>query len=42
MGNTVFGEPWQDGLWTMSLVLLIISIASVVLVRLLNNRRLAA
>jgi phosphate transport system permease protein len=23
MGNTVFGEPWQDALWTMSLVLLL-------------------
>jgi phosphate transport system permease protein len=42
MGNTVFGEPWQDALWTMSLVLLTISIASVVLVRLINKRRPAA
>jgi phosphate transport system permease protein len=42
MGNTVFGEPWQDALWTMSLVLLVISIASVVLVRSLNKRRIAA
>jgi phosphate transport system permease protein len=42
MGNTVFGEPWQDALWTMSLVLLIISISSVVLVRLINKRRPAA
>jgi len=42
MGNTVFGEPWQDALWTMSLVLLIISITSVVLVRLLNKRRMAS
>jgi phosphate transport system permease protein len=41
MGNTVFGEPWQDALWTMSLVLLIISITSVVLVRLINKRRMA-
>lgn len=41
MGNTVFGEPWQDALWTMSLVLLIISISSVVLVRLINKRRTA-
>jgi phosphate transport system permease protein len=40
MGNTVFGEPWQDALWTMSLVLLIISITSVVLVRLINKRRM--
>jgi phosphate transport system permease protein len=41
MGNTVFGEPWQDALWTMSLVLLVISVASVVLVRLINKRRMA-
>jgi phosphate transport system permease protein len=40
MGNTVFGEPWQDALWTMSLVLLIISITSVVLVRVINKRRM--
>jgi phosphate transport system permease protein len=40
MGNTVFGEPWQDALWTMSLVLLIISITSVVLVRVINKRRI--
>jgi phosphate transport system permease protein len=38
MGNTVFGEAWQDALWTMSLVLLLISIGSVVLVRLINRR----
>jgi phosphate transport system permease protein len=42
MGNTVFGEPWQDALWTMSLVLLLISITSVVLVRVINKRRLAS
>ncbi len=42
MGNTVFGERWQNALWTMSLVLLVISVASVVLVRLLNNRRMAS
>jgi len=41
MGNTVFGEPWQDALWTMSLVLLVISVSSVVLVRLINKRRMA-
>jgi phosphate transport system permease protein len=39
MGNTVPGEPWQNALWTMSLVLLAISITSVVLVRLINKRR---
>jgi phosphate transport system permease protein len=42
MGNTVFGEPWQDALWTMSLVLLIISVTSVVLVRVINKRRMAS
>ena len=42
MGNTVFGEPWQDALWTMSLVLQVITVASVVLVRLLNKRRQAS
>ena len=42
MGNTVFGEPWQDALWTMSLVLLLISVTSVVLVRVINRRRLAS
>jgi phosphate transport system permease protein len=42
MGNTVFGEPWQDALWTMSLVLLIISVTSVVLVRVINKRRMGA
>jgi phosphate transport system permease protein len=41
MGNTVFGEAWQDALWTMSLVLLVLSVASVVLVRLINKRRMA-
>lgn len=42
MGNTVFGEPWQDALWTMSLVLLIISLTSVVLVRVINRRRMGS
>jgi phosphate transport system permease protein len=42
MGNTVFGEPWQDALWTMSLVLLVISVASVVMVRMLNKRRMGS
>jgi phosphate transport system permease protein len=41
MGNTVFGETWQDALWTMSLVLLVISVSSVVLVRIINKRRMA-
>ena len=37
MGNTVFGEPWNDVLWTMGLVLLLISMAFVTLVRRLNR-----
>ena len=33
MGNTVQGEPWNQALWTMGLVLLLMSFAFVVLVR---------
>jgi phosphate transport system permease protein len=33
MGNTVQGEPWNQVLWTMGLVLLVIAFAFVVLVR---------
>lgn len=39
MGDTVFGTTWNNALWTMSLVLLVISLAFVLLVRLLNARR---
>ena len=39
MGNTVFGEPWNDALWTMALILLLISIGFVILIRVLNGRR---
>ncbi|HYM83032.1 MAG TPA: phosphate ABC transporter permease subunit PstC, partial [Candidatus Dormibacteraeota bacterium] len=39
MGNTVSGETWNDALWTMSLVLLLISIGFVLLIRVLNRRR---
>ncbi|HEX5465216.1 MAG TPA: phosphate ABC transporter permease subunit PstC [Candidatus Limnocylindrales bacterium] len=38
MGNTVAGEPWNDALWTMGLVLLLISFGFVILVRLLGRR----
>jgi phosphate transport system permease protein len=41
MGNTVGGEAWNNALWTMALILLVISIAFVLLVRLLNARRAA-
>src|SRR5450432_2540369 len=37
MGNTVFGAPDNNVLWTMGLVLLMISMISVVLIRLLNR-----
>ena len=39
MGNTVAGEPWNQVLWTMGLVLLLISFAFVALVRRAARRR---
>jgi phosphate transport system permease protein len=39
MGNTTFGETWNQVLWTMGLVLLILSISFVMLVRILDRRR---
>lgn len=38
MGNTVSGEPWNEALWTMGLVLLLISLGFVALVRALGRR----
>jgi len=38
MGNTVFGEPWNDALWTMALVLLLLSLGFVLVIRILNAR----
>lgn len=38
MGNTVAGEPWNEALWTMGLVLLLISFGFVTLVRILGRR----
>jgi phosphate transport system permease protein len=38
MGNTVTGEPWNDALWTMGLILLVISFAFVLFVRWLGSR----
>ena len=38
MGNTVSGEPWNEALWTMGLVLLMISFAFVLFVRWLARR----
>jgi phosphate transport system permease protein len=42
MGNTVSGEPWNQALWTMGLILLVISFAFVLLVRRLAGRRATA
>ncbi len=39
MGNTVAGEAWNEALWTMGLVLMIISFAFVTFVRRLSRRR---
>jgi len=39
MGNTTFGSTWNDALWTMSLILLVISVSFVVLVRRLQDTR---
>jgi len=39
MGNTVSGEPWNQALWTMALVLMLISITFVLFVRRLSSRR---
>jgi phosphate transport system permease protein len=41
MGDTVSGSAWNDALWTMAAVLLLISMSSVVAIRLLNRRRSA-
>lgn len=38
MGNTVAGEPWNQVLWTMGLVLLLMSFTFVVIVRALGRR----
>ncbi len=38
MGNTVFGEAWNNALWTMGLALVTISLAFVTLVRFMNRR----
>jgi phosphate transport system permease protein len=42
MGNTVAGEPWNQALWSMGLVLLAISLAFVLVVRRLAGRRAPA
>jgi phosphate transport system permease protein len=37
MGNTVFGAPDNNVLWTMGLILLVISMTSVILIRMVNR-----
>jgi phosphate transport system permease protein len=39
MGNTTFGSTWNDALWTMGLILLVISVTFVVVVRRLQGGR---
>jgi phosphate transport system permease protein len=39
MGNTVTGEPWNQALWTMGLILLLISLGFVIVVRRLARGR---
>ena len=41
MGTTVAGEPWNQALWTMGLILLVISFSFVALVRRLGRARQA-
>lgn len=38
MGNTTFGSTWNDALWTMGLILLVISVTFVLIVRRLQGR----
>jgi phosphate transport system permease protein len=41
MGNTVQGEAWNQALWTMGLILLVLSFTFVMIVRRLSRRRQA-
>jgi phosphate transport system permease protein len=38
MGNTVQGEPWNQALWTMGLILLVMSFTFVTLARWIGRR----
>jgi len=40
MGNTVQGEPWNEALWTMGLLLLFIALIFVMIVRRMSRNRL--
>lgn len=38
MGNTVTGSEWNDALWTMALLLFVISFLFIILIRIISNR----
>lgn len=38
MGNTMFGTKWNDALWSLALLLLIISFVFIVIIRLIGKR----
>ena len=38
MGNSTFGTPWNDAVWSIALLLLIISFAFIVIIRMLGKR----
>lgn len=39
MANTLFGTPWNDALWSMALVLLVVSFMFILIIRLIGRRR---
>ena len=38
MANTIFGTPWNNGLWSLSLLLLVISFVFILIIRLIGKR----
>lgn len=38
MGNTVAGTPWNDALWSMALILLIVSFLFILMIRIISKR----
>lgn len=38
MGNTVFGTAWNDALWSMALLLLVISFIFILIIRMISKR----
>jgi phosphate transport system permease protein len=39
MGNTVDGSPWNNALWSMALLLLVISFLFIVLIHKIGSKR---